>query len=411
MKQVEARNWLSQLLAGAFIGICIGGILGSAVFSAMAADTTATALVRINEPPDLIAIAGGADQTTPNTQDNTGRFVAGEVAYMTGDGFAQAVAAKLGKTKPPKLKVVQDGQSTVVSISDTDPSRSDALRAVQMAIDVYGQQLAERTDRQMQIILPTLTKWEQAAVGPRAEEIQQLRDRIRLQAAQSSRLPVLQPPTPDYVSSHRAMIGALLGGFLGGALVPLILMARRKRSGRLSLATGASDLAGAVDRIFVPMVDLRQPPRPAWGDKQVALGRTLYAQLGDTRADEKARTIVLIGASPSSGVSTVAALLELAAAEQGPVHLTNAPVARPDVGTTLIVKAGTVGATDSIQEAIASATDLVLVARPGVDTAEQVHVVRSATASSDAPLNAVITSLAWWNFRRGPDSNVDSPAG
>lgn len=400
VKKVETRNWLTQLLAGALVGLCVGAALGGVLFSAMAADATATALVRIVEPPDLVAIAGGASQTTPQTQDNTGRYVAGEVAYLSGDGFGQAVAAKLGKSKPPKLKVVQDGQSSVVTISNTAPSRDDAIRAVQMTIDLYGQQLAERTDRQLQVILPALGQWQQTADGPGGAAIQALRDRIRLQAAQSSKLTVLQPPMTDYVSSHRATIGAVLGGFLGGALVPLILMARRKRSGRLSISSGASVITDAVDRTLIPVIDLRQPPRPAWSDEQVILGRKLYAQLG---APEVRRTIVLIGASPGSGTSTVAALLELAAAEHGPVHVTNEPITRPDPDTTVIVKAGTIGDTGSIPEAIASATDLVVVCRVGYDTVEQIHIVRSACASSAAPLNAAFTSMPWWKFTRNSD--------
>lgn len=392
------------MLAGAVIGACVCAGLGSVLFSMMAADTTATALVRIVEPPDLVAIAGGASQTTPQTQDNTGRYVAGEVAYLSGDGFGQAVAARLGKNKPPKLKVVQDGQSSVVAISDTEKSRSDAIRAVQMTIDVYGQQLAERTDRQMQVILPALGQWQQTADGPGAAAIQALRDRVRLQATQSSKLPVLQPPTPDYVSSHRATIGAALGVFLGGALVPLIMMARRKRSGLVSLSSDAPELSDAVDRILVPVVDLRQPPRPAWGDDQIALGRKLYAQLG---APDAGRTIVVVGASPSSGASTVAALLELAASEHGPVQVTNEPIAKPDSSTTVIVKAGTVGSSGSVPEAIASATDLVLVCRPGTDTSEQVHIACSATASSAATRNAVFTSLPWWRFGRHSDEKPE----
>lgn len=399
------------------MGACVCAVLGGVLFSMMAADTTATALVRIVEPPDLVAIAGGASQTTPQTQDNTGRYVAGEVAYLSGDGFGQAVAARLGKTKPPKLKVVQDGQSSVVAISNTDASRSDAMRAVQMTIDVYGQQLAERIDRQMQVILPALARWQQTADGPGVLAIQELTDRIRLQATQSSKLPVLQPPTPDYVSSHRATIGVALGLLLGAALVPLILMARRKRAGLVSLTPGTAEIADAVDRILVPVVDLRQPPRPAWGDDQAMLGRKLYAQLGTPDAG---RTIVVVGASPSSGASTVAALIELAASEHGAVQVTNEPIAKPDSSTTVIVKAGAVGSSGSVPEAIASGTDLVLVCRPGTDTAEQVHIACSAAASSAATLNAVFTSLPWWRFGRTTDekpephvngADVQSPGG
>ncbi len=69
---------------------------------------------------------------------------------------------------------------------------------------------------------------------------------------------------------------------------------------------------------------------------------------------------MLVGPSVGSGTSTIAALLELAAAEHGPVHVVNEPITRPDPETTVIVKAGAIGDTGSIPEAIASATDLVV---------------------------------------------------
>ncbi len=411
VKKVEAREWFTQLLAGACVGLFVGAVVGGFLFSAMAADTTATALVRIKQQPDLVAIAGGAVQSTPVLPDNTERYVAGEVAYLTGDGFAQTVGARLGKTKPPKLKVVQEGRSSVVSITNTSPSRTDAIRAVQTAIDVYAQQVSARIDRQLQGILPRLDRWEQTALGPDdARTVREVRERVQLQAAEARTLPLLEPPTPDYVSSHRTLIGAFLGGFLGAALAPLVLMARRKRSGRLFVGSGASGLTDSVDGILVPVVDLQQGPRSEWGDAQITLGRKLYAQLG---APAAGRTIVFIGVSQSSGTSTVAALLELAAAEHGPVQLTNVPISRPNPETTVIVKAGSVGTVQWIPEAIASATDLVLVSRIGVDTEEQFHVAGSATASRNAHLSVVFTSLPWWYFRRiadeEPVQHADSP--
>ena len=186
----DARAWFLRLAAVAAVGICIGAIIGGALFQVLSSATTATAFIRITQPPDLVAIAGGAGQTTPNTMDNNERYVAGEVSYLSGQGFAQSVGQKLGKPGPAEFKVIQDGRSSVVAISSTSNSASDALRIVQTAIDLYGQQLAQRTDHQMQVILPALAQWEQnaddAPNGPNAQGIRQLRDHVLLQGTASS---------------------------------------------------------------------------------------------------------------------------------------------------------------------------------------------------------------------------------
>lgn len=411
----ESRNWVTKLISGAVLGLVVGTVLGSLLFHLLATDTTVTALIRITEPPDLIAVAGGARQATPILPDNTERYVAGEVAYLSADGFAQAVAARLGKSKPPELKAVQEGRSSVVSITNTSDSRDDAMRAVQMAIDVYAQQVAGRTDRELQIVLPRLIQWEKTADPADAPKIRQLRDQVSLEAVRSGQILVLQPPTADYVSAHRSMIGVLLGGFLGAAAVPLILFTLRKRSTRLSVCevqASSSILTDTVDNFLIPVVDLRLPPRGDWGEEQAALGRTLYTQLA---AVEEGRRVVVIAASSSSGASVVASLLELGAVGSRPVRLITAPVDEHDAATIYIIDVGAVGANDAVAQAIASATDLVLVARLGADTVAHLHVVRSATAASDAPLHAIFTSLPWWDFGRNAkrqlESQSDSSAG
>jgi hypothetical protein len=390
----QSRARVIKLVIGAVIGIVLGAILGGFAFSVLSSETTATALIRITQPADLVAIAAGAGQTTPNTQDNTERYVAGEVAYLSGTGFADAVGEKMGKSGSADIKIVQDGRSSMVAVSSTSASSNDAIRTAQAAIDLYDQQLAQRTDQQLRIVLPALAQWEQNADEAGAAEIRQLRDKLRIQAAQASTVSVLQPPTAADASPHRALIGAMLGALAGGALVVLVLLGRSRRSGPLS---PDPEIGDAVDGVLVPVVDVRQPPRESWGETQAALARTLYAQLP---SPGPSRTIVVIGASQSSGTAVIAALLQLAAAEHGPaeaVTLAQDPLpglAPTDPPTTLVIDAGAMGDSKSTPEAIAAATDLIVVGRLGADTLSQTLVVRSATAASDAPLLAVFTSGA-----------------
>lgn len=398
---VERRSWIARLLTAAAIGIVLGAVLGGVSLALLSVKTTATALIRIVQPADLTAIASGAAQTTPNTQDNLDRYVAGEVAYLSGDAFAQAVGQKTGKSRPAELTVTQNGRSAVISISTTASSSDAAIRTVQTAIDLYSQQLAARADQELRSLLPTFSQWEQvsAADPPRLEQIQRLRESVVLLAGQSSVVPLVQPPTADTNSAHPGLLGAAIGAFLGGSALPLAAMAHRRRSQRLWSVT---NLTGAVDAVLVPVVELREPPpRASVREQKARLARTLYAQCCSAGGTQ---TILVIGASPTSGAGVVCSLLETAAAEAGSVQvvrLSAAPVDIPDlVGThrrqTLIIDAGVVGASPLIPDAAARATAIVLVARLEADTMAQVRTVCAATESSGAPRLAAVTYQPWW---------------
>jgi hypothetical protein len=405
-----ARIWIMRLVMGGAIGALIGAILGGVVFSVLVADSTATSLVRLTPPPELMAIATGADRTTPDTDVYISQYMAGEVAYLGGTGFARAVGASLGQSGPAQIDVVQEIGSSVVVFKGSGDSDADAVRTVQAAIDIYRAQIAQRSERQLRPILPALDEWEAAAAaagdGPRVRQIQELRETMRLQAGTPASVSVLQTPTVDETIGGRWLLGAALGALLGATVVPLFQMARRRRKGYV---TSPGEIAGNVDGLIVPAVDLGQVAPRSRSKKLAALARTLYAQCP---SPGPVRTIVLIGASPSSGTSAIASLFEKAAAEAGPVRAIrlgdeSAPSFRTaDSSITLIVDAGAIGDSWLIEEVIRQATDLILVARFGVDTQQQIVTVRSATTASDAPLAAVMTYRRWRGFSRS-DRDAD----
>jgi hypothetical protein len=393
ISSLESRMVMTKLLIGAVIGLCVGAIVGGLAFGTLSSDTTATAFLRLQNPADLNAIAGGASQITPDNQANSATFVAGEIAYLSGEGFAQAVARKMAANEPPVLNVAQASESSVVTISFSSGAGDDAIRTVQMAIDIYGQELEQRVDAQLRTILPTVSGWQQrdTADGTRMQELQRVRESVELQAAKASTLLVVQPPTPNEPSSQKWLIGVFLGALVGGSCVVAFLLARRRRSGRGSLVT---TLAESVDGVVLPAVDLNLPPRDAWADDQARLGRTLYAQCPSVG---QARVILVLGASPSSGSSVVASLLETAAAEGQPIAATTTRSGQhslpnsPQPSTTHVVAGGAIGDSTLTPDVIATATDIVLVARIDGDTVAQVLALRSATASSTAPVVAVFT--------------------
>jgi hypothetical protein len=391
LSTTENRPWTVKLLAAAAVGICVGAILGSLLFRMLGSDVVATAFVRLNQPADLVALAGGASQTTPNTQENLQSYAAGEVAYLSDEGFAQAVGERLGMSEPPQLDVMQGGDTTVVTISSNAASESDAIRAVSTALDLYRQQIAQRSDAQLRAILPVLDEWERTATPDRVPDIQALRNRVQLQASPATTFTLLQPPTVNATTAQRGVLGALLGGLLGGALLPLLVLGHRRRLGRLA---SDPEVAAAIDGVLAPVVALRQQGEHSWGDEETTVARTLWAQLPTS---DPARTIVVIGASAASGTAYVTSLLSFAAAENGPATtitlsgVDSHVLDRPGDSGALIIDAGAIGDSAQVPRAVRMADVLVLVARFGVDAVTQVLAVRAATAPSDAPLVAVFT--------------------
>ncbi|MFS0899168.1 hypothetical protein [Mycolicibacterium litorale] len=383
----------TKLIVAALVGLCAGALVGGAAFAALGSDTTATAFVRLQNPADLTAIAAGASQVTPDNQGNTSNFVGGEIAYLSGEGFAQAVARKMALDEPAVLNVAQASESAVVTISTSSKSREEAMRTVQVAIDLYRQELAQRVDEQLRAILPALTQWQQrdTADVPRMQELARLRESVELQAEEAATLLVVQPPTPNHPSSGQWLIGVFLGGLVGGAGAVAVLLARRRRSGRGAMAATLTD---SVDGVLLPAVDLgATPPGGRHDDEQLRLARTLYSQIPSTvRGGE----ILVVGASASSGSAVVATLLEQWAAERA---------AEPYAAR--VVDGGVVGDAALTPAAVGAASAIVLVARLDGDTSEQAVALRAATAAGEAPVVAVFTyrrALGALLPRRQPDS-------
>lgn len=382
----------ARFAAGMAVGALIGAIIGGLCFSALATKSTATALIRLTPPVELTALATGADRTTPDTEAYITQYVAGEVAYLSGIGFTRAVGVSLGQSDPANIDVLQEIGSAVIDFSGSADSDADATRLVQAAIDVYGAQVGERSKRQLQTILPALDAWEVEANAAgdlaRVHDIRTVRDSIALEAGTPASITVLQAPAVNEASESRWLLGAVLGAFLGACIVPLRQLARRRKTGCL---TSPSDLSAYVDGVIGPTVDLEEAARQS---QSSPLSRTLLAQC--TSAGPT-RTVVVIGASSSSGTPVIASLLAAAAAEAGPVQTirlvdeSTSPFDAAEQETTLIVDAGALGESWLLSEAVRRATDLIVVARLDVDTVQQVFLVRSATAASSSRLAAVVT--------------------
>jgi hypothetical protein len=390
--RTASRARSARLAVGVAVGAAVGAIIGGLGFSALGTESTATALVRLTPPVELTALATGADRATPDTEAYVTQYVAGEVAYLSGTGFTRAVGKSLGQSGPADIDVLQEIGTAVIDFSGKAASEAEAIRLVQAAIDVYAAQVGERSQRQLQTILPALDTWqaEASAAGnvARVRDIQTVRESIGLAAGTPASITVLQAPAVDETSESQPVLGAVLGALVGASLAPLLALSRRRKTGRL---TSANQVAAYVDRVIGPAVDLDQAARQ---DQSIALARTLLAQL--TSAGPPG-VVVVIGASSASGTSEIASLLAAAAAEAGSAHLirleneTTSPFAATGHDGTLVVDAGALGESWLLSEAVRHATDLVVVTRLDVDTAQQVYMVRSATRTSSSRLTAIVT--------------------
>jgi len=387
MVELERRGWHARLAIGAFLGLVIGALVGGLAFSTLSTATTATAFLRITPPVDLTAVAGGAQQTTPDIGDGPKNYVSGEVAYLSGEGFAKTVGEAVGLPGPAPIIVSQAQESAVVSISNRSPQPEQARRVIQTAIDIYNRTLARAVEEQLRTILPALEQWQRAdaADGQPVPDIVALRQAVLVQALKAGRVTVVQPPTLADQGMSRWLIGVQLGGLLGAAAVVLALMGRTRKAGHPFLV---SQIAQHVDKVVIPAVNTR----PQATDERAPLARTLYTQCAGAVSPHN---IAVLGASPRSHAALVTSLLEMVAAERGSVDAAH------------IVDAGTVGPSPGTQNALRTADTVVVVTKLNRDTVEQALTACQAAQSGGAPVLATFTYQNWWSswletWRRAP---------
>jgi uncharacterized membrane protein YeaQ/YmgE (transglycosylase-associated protein family) len=402
LSQPASRIWIATLAVGMVVGIGAGAMVARFMTSDQPVMVTASSMIRVFEPSNLAAMAtGGSDQPT---QGNAENYVSGELAYLSGSGFAQAVGNALGARAPDDISVTQNGTSSVLTLTADWATNAEAVKTVQAAVDLYERQLRERRQQQARSVLSALDRWAKeagySAESPAPADLRATRDRVELQAAQPGGVELMQLPTEVWSAgtSQQSRLMTLFGGLVGGLLVVTVLTAYRNRSHRLR---SAALLAEAVDSVIVPAVDLsdRLPSHTDPRGAAAGRARTILAQCAATAP---APVVAVVGASGRSGTAHVAALLAFAAAEHGPVTkvtLTDAGVTRADLTGghgALIIDAGPIGSSALAAEAVAAATHVLLVARLNVDCMSDVLAASSATELTGVPLQAVVTYRPWW---------------
>lgn len=404
----SSNAWLVTMTVVALVGIAVGAALGSTMYHPQDEEPTATAQIRLGPPVDLMAMATGAptDQSTATAAD----YVAGEVAYLSGKGFAQTLTTRLRRHELVDFTVTQNAMSPVLTLQASGATPAEATRTVQAAVDLYAAGLRARTDQQLKGVLEAFKRW--TAEAPRdparRNQVAALRANIELQATRPGGLDVLAAPSADQHTGGHWPFGAVFGGLLGGVVALAALIGYRARSGRLRSAFDVAESvgAGSVDAVLTPEVSLPQIRRTDERSRvtRARLGRTLFAQCERPSGGQGGRLIVVIGASAKSGSADVAALLHGAAAESGDatlVTLSDRPVTAPGhADRTVIVDAGTTGESAFTGDVIAAATEVILVARLNVDTVDTVAALASTARVTGTAVKALLTFQPWWTAMR-----------
>ena len=290
----------------------LGALLGGAS-QIGGTSRSAEAMVRLEQPASVSAVLSGQ----PTSTDELQSYVSGEIAYLSGSGFHNAVKAQLGSDSDPTISAVQNSNSAVVTISATSPDENEAMRAVDTAISTYlahtSQELNDRNNAALDSINALINR--QQAAG-RTSGIQELRTQasaLQLQMAAGATATVVQPATETSSGSSNwritAAIGAIVGALvgLGGALV------WRSRKKFISSPSDAEEVATTLTPVVA--TSGRSGVAPTEAEKDAA--RSMFAQLGSPRHG----TIAVVGASADSGTRRVGELLAGAAANHAEVRV------------------------------------------------------------------------------------------
>lgn len=397
------------------VGLVVGAAVGLLLASSMSRSSTASTLVRIAPPASLDQILTGAQPQSDVSQS----YLADQLAYLSSEGFRLEAAQSAGVSEPVDLVATQEGQSTVVQISATADDRAAAAKFVDAALEAYRRHANDSFQQQVQVATAAIDKVtadiqadalaqaggegsavDSATLSVRLEPLKVQKVSLQVAARRGVDIQVVSPTWVAEVVASPAL-GIVGGGVIGGAVALAGALWFRVRSGVLASADALEHKIGPVLRPVVKLT--KQSGRLS--AKEAGLARTLASQLPPPH---DGRTIV-VGATASSGASTVARLLGHAFSEHGSVATAQASefagMDRGQLRHTLqsieesqakegatIVFGPSFATEPALTELLPLADRVVFVVQVGGDTADQVESMRRAVTGFEGPTVAVATS-------------------
>lgn len=401
---------LTPIWPATVVGVVLGAIIGMLVALSMSANTaTATTLVRIDPPVDPNQII----TSSPMPADTLQGYLAGEVAYLTSSGFADAVANELGDDDVPVLSAAQQGQAAIIAVSATAPDTAAAQSAVDAALKVYGGHVYDMNKVRVQSALDAVNgavvrlreqaladavqtgvPFDETVFNDRTRELDGKRVSLESQIDRAPGIQTVETTVEESaVGASTKLLGGVGGALLGGLAALGATLTWRSRSGVVS---SMGQLQREIDPVPViaPVVSIGKSRR------SLELARALYSQLPQPRTG----VILVVGASQGSGTAEVARLLHGAASEH--VNATSISVTdlsgkntaavnealdavnTADGQASIIVDGGSLTGSSQVIDVAERADQILVVARIGHDTLAEVAV---ATNLSDAPAAVACT--------------------
>jgi hypothetical protein len=407
-------RWLTAIWPATLFGVVLGAVLGlAATLIVGTSTTTATALVRLDEPVDPNAIMSN----TPASPESQQLYLSGEITYLSSPGFADAVAAELQRDDRPSIAATQRGQSAVVDIAATAADADSAKGEVDAALKVYSAHTLQINRERVQTAIDAInavmmrTRAEaadlaaasevpvdQAWLDQRLVDLDRQQLALRTQLQRSAALQVIEPAVvevnPGSVDPKLAVIG---GGLIGGLLALALALGWRNRTG---IVVSDDDVKDQGVRVLTPTFGFENLSR----QQQVRVGRQLYSQLSAGLPG----LVLVVGASATSGSEVVARLIHQAAAEHTPaetvsvadafggmsrdkVHTAVAELIGEDTASSLIIDGGSVSASGQLVDVVDVVGTILVVARIGHDVRDDVAVAVQLASTSSAAVAAVCT--------------------
>lgn len=399
---VRDRWWLIAVV----LLVCLGGATAYLALTPKTYETHADVLVTPVSQGDQTTLGLGLIQTS---NDPT-RDVSTAARFITTTSVAGRVAAQLQLNQSPrqllgKVSAQPVAQSSIISVT---ASSHDPQEAADLANAFARQTVAERTEqlqRQIDLQLPSLrqriaqlTPAERAAapeLGNRLSQLESLKGRPDPTISLS--VPADVPTTPSSPRPALTIAAALIAGLilgLGAAFAAQALDPRLRNEEQLRALYRVPILAR------VPL-ESRSPKGPLEPSRLSGLAQEAFRTLRSTLAashglEFRSRSVLVTGSSPSEGKTTTAINLAMSLVQAGNrVILIEADMHRPTIGATLGVKPRfgissvlirQVGLEDALEVTEEYGPDLrlLLVDRPGLESADRLSLPTARTLVSDA---------------------------
>lgn len=310
---------LALLLVG---GLVVGAVGGLLLASSAPRTFTASAVVSVAPPAEIL---DGA----PETDDSTA-LVQSELIILSGPDLRRDIQAEAGFDEQVDFGAAQVGTSTIVDVDATQTSRERALAAAEAVITAYSanrsQRLRTEVERAARVVDSELARLETeiasetigvAALQQEYGRLLAVRSGLFRAAANADQaVTVVQPPVlvSDGLPprARYGALGALAGALLGTGLA--LLLRQRRPSVRTS-----DDLVDIGVAVLQPEVVSHSGHIHEYsgGGRAAAAMRLLLSQV--VRPDHG--VLVLFGATPDVGTSFTAAAAAVCLSERSPVLL------------------------------------------------------------------------------------------